>query len=333
MIEVVTQVPLAPFTTTKVGGAAAEYVVVRSDAEIVAALDCALPIFILGGGSNLLISDAGFAGRVIHIKSTGLIENGGVVQVAAGENWDEFVDWGVKQGYGGLAPLTGIPGTVGATPIQNVGAYGTEVSELIDSVQVLDRSTRSVVELTNAQCEFGYRTSIFKQNPNRYVVLQVRFKIAKNFELQVKYDELAAQLQVQVGEFVAANSVLQAVRKLRASKGMLLDSDDRDTYSVGSFFLNPRVSDKEKSQLPTDTPCWLQADGSWKVSAAWLIGQAGYSLGHRNFDAGISTKHLLALCNYGSATSSQFLDLAEEIQTAVKNKFAIELVREPVLVE
>lgn len=332
MVEIQTQVPLAPFTTIRVGGPATEFVIARSEDEIIAALDFVGPILLLGGGSNLLIADHGFAGRVIKIETSGIRQTADSVQVAAGENWDDFVSWGVTNGYGELAPLTGIPGTVGATPIQNVGAYGTEVSELISSVKVYDREQREVKQLSNDECKFSYRNSIFKEFPNRFVVLTVQFKLAKTNQIPVKYDELANKLEVSVGDSADHAKIMQAVRQLRASKGMLLDATDRDTYSVGSFFLNPRVTATEHSQLPTDTPAWQQPDGSWKVSAAWLISQAGFNRGDKLGNAAISTKHTLAICNLDNASSSEILMLADEVKYKVKAKFNISLQIEPTLI-
>lgn len=329
MLEIQTQIPLAQHTTLQIGGQAAEFVAATSESEIISALDCVSPILILGGGSNLLISDSGFAGRVIQINTLGKKISDDFIEVAAGENWDEFVNWGLAQGFGQLAPLTGIPGTVGATPIQNVGAYGTEVSELIHSVEAFDRSSKSKVILSNQDCKFSYRNSIFKEEKNSYIVLNVRFNLVKTNQMLVKYDELAKKLECEIGKLIGANLVLQAVRELRASKGMLLDWADRDTYSVGSFFLNPRISTNQKAQLPTNAPAWEQADGSWKISAAWLISEVGFQRGYQLGDAAISTKHTLALCNLGNATSDQILKLATLIEEKVSNQFGIQLLKEP----
>lgn len=332
MVEVRTQVPLAPHTTIGVGGNANEFVVADSDEKVIEALNYSGPILILGGGSNLLISDSGFAGRVIQIKSTGISESNNFVSVAAGENWDNFVNWAITNGYGQLAPLTGIPGTVGATPIQNVGAYGTEVKELIHSVTVFDRKKKKLKELSNLECDFSYRNSIFKKAPNRYVVLRVTFRLEKTHQVLVSYDELAMSLNIEVGSTSDANAVKDAVRKLRAGKGMILNPLDRDTYSVGSFFLNPRVDAHIKSGLSEDVPAWKQQDGSWKISAAWLISQAGFNRGYAKGEAAISTKHTLALCNLGSASCSQILTLAEEIINKVESQFGIRLQIEPTTV-
>lgn len=332
MIEIRTQVPLAPHTTIGVGGNANEFVIAHSDQEIIEGLNYSGPILLLGGGSNLLISDAGFAGRVIQIKSTGLSQSNNLVTVAAGENWDDFVNWAIANGYGNLAPLTGIPGTVGATPIQNVGAYGTEVKELIHSVTVFDREVKDLIELSNLDCDFSYRNSIFKKSPNKYVVLKVTFTLEKTNQVLVSYDELAAALNIEVGSTADASAVRDAVRKLRAGKGMILNPLDRDTYSVGSFFLNPRVDANLKNNLPEDVPAWKQQDGSWKISAAWLISQAGFTRGYAKGEAAISTKHTLALCNLGSASSAQILMLAEEIKNKVESQFGIRLQIEPTTV-
>ena len=332
MIEVQTQISLADYTTLNVGGPASEFVSVKSDDELLVALDYPDQILILGEGSNLLISDSGFLGRVIHIQTTGLEMANNQLVAAAGENWDQFVSWAVEQGYGEFAPLTGIPGTVGATPIQNVGAYGTDVSELIDSVVVYDRLIKEKVTFTNQDCKFSYRNSMFKQNPGRFVILQVIFKCIKTSQIEVKYDELAKSLAIPVGSSADAIWVMRAVRALRMSKGMVLDPKDRDTYSVGSFFLNPRVSADSRAELPDNTPSWLQQDGSWKISAAWLIGEAGFQPGFHIGDAAISSKHLLAICNLGNATTKDILKLANQIRTEVKSRFDIELEFEPNIV-
>lgn len=332
MVEIQTQVALAPYTTIGVGGPAAEFVIVKSEAELISALYFVGPILLLGGGSNLLISDSGFSGRVIKIESTGINDRNGIVEVAAGENWDDFVSWGVAAGYGQLAPLTGIPGTVGATPIQNVGAYGTEVSELIYTVKVYDREKSEIKYLLNTECKFSYRNSKFKELPNRFVVLSVQFKLTKTNQIPVKYDELAAKLNVSVGDDSDAILVLQAVRELRASKGMLLNPTDRDTYSVGSFFLNPRVSATQYEKLPKEVPAWQQPDGSWKVSAAWLISQSGFERGYRLENAAISSKHTLAICNLGNAKFNQIMDLANLIRSKVEQEFGLILQIEPKII-
>jgi len=332
MLNVQQAIPLAAHTTMHVGGPATEFILASSIEEIIAALNFDGKILIIGGGSNLLISDSGFAGRVIKIANQGKELNDELVSVAAGEDWDDFVAWALAAGFGELAPLSGIPGTVGATPIQNVGAYGSEVSELIDSVLVFDRNSSQTKIISNLDCNFSYRNSIFKQEPNRYVVLTVNFKLAKTNQVAVSYDELACKLGVSVGESVSAVKVALAVRELRASKGMLLDPTDRDTYSVGSFFLNPRVTSNQKSQLPLDAPAWQQPDGSWKISAAWLISNSGFERGFKLGGAAISSKHTLAICNYSNATYLEIMQLAKEIQRAVFEKFNISLQLEPTLV-
>jgi len=332
MVEIQQNVPLAQFTTMKIGGNAAEFVTAKTNEEIIQALDFAGPILLLGGGSNLLISDSGFNGRVIQIKTSGMnnLEHG--VKVAAGENWDDFVAWAVQQGYGQLAPLTGIPGTVGATPIQNVGAYGTDVRELISSVEVLNRDTKATVILSNEDCQFAYRNSIFKTSPGKYVILSVTFQLDQTNEVEVKYDELAKKLGIEVNASASARDVLTAVRELRSSKGMLLDETDRDTYSVGSFFLNPRITSEQRAQLPTDAPSWLQPDGMWKVSAAWLINQAGFNHGFEHGNAGLSTKHSLAIINRNNAIAKEVISLAKLIQARVLEDFGIKLELEPQII-
>ncbi|MFZ9840800.1 MAG: UDP-N-acetylmuramate dehydrogenase [Candidatus Nanopelagicales bacterium] len=332
MVEIQTHVSLAPFTTLKIGGKAVEFVVVRSDKELIEALEFSGPILLLGGGSNLLISDNGFNGRVVHINTHGIEQVSQGVKVAAGESWDKFVTWAVSNGYGQLAPLTGIPGTVGATPIQNVGAYGTEVSELISSVEVLNRDTKATTNFSNENCQFSYRSSIFKTSPGKYVVLSVTFQLDQTNEVKVKYDELAKKLGIEVNSSASAWDVFNAVRDLRSSKGMLLDETDRDTYSVGSFFLNPRITSEQRAQLPSDAPSWLQPDGMWKVSAAWLINQAGFNRGFEHGNAGLSTKHPLAIINRNNATAKEVISLAKLIQTRVLEDFGIKLELEPQII-
>lgn len=209
---------------------------------------------------------------------------------------------------------------------------GPEVSELISAVEVFDRKNKSIVTLNNQDCGFRYRNSIFKSEPNRYVVLYVTFTLKQTIDVIIKYDELASKLGVKVNESAPAKEVFNAVRQLRASKGMLLDETDRDTYSVGSFFLNPRISAEIRNGLPAEAPCWLQPDGMWKVSAAWLINKAGFERGYQQGNAGLSTKHSLAIVNLDNATAEEILSLAKSIQMRVADSFGIRLEFEPQLI-
>ena len=335
-------VPLAAHTTLRVGGPARDFVEVTSTREltdVVRALDAAgEPVLVLGGGSNLLVGDAGFDGTVVHVATRGVDDDvaacsGAVVTVAAGEPWDPFVALTVDRGYSGLEALSGIPGSVGATPIQNVGAYGAEVGQLITTVRTLDRSTGAVRTLFAVECGFGYRSSVFKAQPGRYLVLDVTFQLRLgSLSAPVRYAELARVLGVEVGTRVPAAEVRAAVLSLRGSKGMVLDDADPDTWSAGSFFTNPVLDGAAAAALPEGAPRYPQPDGRTKTSAAWLIERAGFGRGWGDGPARISTKHTLALTNRGSARASDVLDLARQVRSGVEQTFGITLEPEPVLV-
>jgi UDP-N-acetylmuramate dehydrogenase len=342
LTEQVTHVVLADHTTLRVGGPAGRMITVETEADLVHAvrdLDASgQPVLVLGGGSNLLISDAGFDGTVVKIATSGLDQDtaacsGAVITVAAGEPWDPLVRHTIEQGWGGLEAMSGIPGLVGAAPIQNVGAYGAEVSELISVVRTLDRSTGQLKTFFPIECGFGYRTSRFKSDPGRFVVLSVTFQLRLGSLSQpIGYAELARVLGVDVGERAPAADVRQAVLELRNAKGMVLAEDDHDTWSVGSFFTNPIVSQARAIALPAGAPRFSQPDGMVKTSAAWLIEQAGFAKGYGHGAARLSGKHTLALTNRGAATAADLLSLAREIRSGVEARFGIELVPEPVLV-
>lgn len=333
---------LADYTTLSVGGPARRMITVNTEAELVETVrnldERGEPLLILGGGSNLLVGDAGFDGTVIKIDTRGIDEDtaacsGAVVTVAAGESWDPLVSHAVERGWSGLEAMSGIPGLVGATPIQNVGAYGAEVSELISMVRTLDRSTGHLKTLFPVECGFGYRTSRFKSDPGRFLVLSVTFQLRLGSMSQpIRYPELARTLGVEVGQRVAAAEVRQAVLALRTAKGMVLAKDDHDTWSAGSFFTNPIISSAEADALPVDAPRFRQSGDMIKTSAAWLIEQAGFGKGYGNGAAQLSGKHALALTNRGGATAADLLSLAREIRAGVRARFGIELVPEPVLV-
>ena len=329
---------LADHTTLRLGGPADEWVTVTSEADLASALDTDLPVLVLGGGSNLVVADEGFRGRVVEIATRGVapdvedgVSCGGVmVTVAAGESWDGFVATAVERGWVGVEALSGIPGSVGATPIQNVGAYGQEVSQTIASVRVWDRTLRGVRTFANADCHFGYRTSRFKAGPDRHVVLSVTFQLRQGtLGEPVAYAELARTLGVAPGERAPLADVRRAVLALRSGKGMVLDPADHDTWSAGSFFTNPVVSPEA---VPEGAPAWPQSDGTVKTSAAWLIEHAGFAKGHGTDRASLSTKHTLALTNRGGASTSDLLALAREVRDGVEARFGIRLVNEPVLV-
>ena len=317
---------LAELTTLRVGGTPNSLVVATSESEIIEAVSANPNALILGGGSNVLVSD-NFHGDVIKIESQGFENDesacaGAWVTVAAGHNWNDFVATAVANGWTGIEGLAGIPGTVGATPIQNVGAYGQSVSETIAQVRAWNRKTKSVDTIFAADCEFGYRSSVFKTNPDTWVILSVTFQLPLGtMSAPIAYNELAAKLKVELGDRVSTSDLQAAVLELRAGKGMVLDSADHDTWSVGSFFMNPRVA-----TAPENSPNWPETDGTVKVSAAWLIEQAGFNKGFTlNGRAALSSKHTLAITNRGDATSADISELADHIAAGVKAKFDIEL--------
>ena len=294
-------------------------------------------MLVVGGGSNLVVADAGFDGRVVEVATRGVSPDtddpscGGVlVKVAAGESWDDLVSLAVERGWVGIEALAGIPGRVGATPIQNVGAYGQEVSQTIASVRVWDRTLHGVRTFANADCGFGYRTSRFKADPDRHVVLDVTFQLTVGtLGTSVAYAELAGALGVEQGARAPLGEVREAVLGLRRGKGMVLDPDDHDTWSAGSFFTNPVL---EAADVPDGAPAWPQEDGLVKTSAAWLIEHAGFAKGHGDGRVALSGKHVLALTNRGGATTEELLALAREVRDGVEAAYGIRLVNEPVLV-
>lgn len=342
--------PLSELTTLRVGGPAERLLDAETEAELVAAVreadQAAQPLLVMGSGSNLLVADRGFDGTVVRVASRG-VENrrdGDSVRlwVAAGEPWDELVYRCVSDGLSGLECLSGIPGLTGATPIQNVGAYGQEVAQTVLSVRAYDRQTAAVVELSAAECGFGYRSSAFKGS-GRHVMLAVAFELERSPRAQpVRYPELARTLGVEVGERVPLAAVREAVLGLRRSKGMVLDPADSDTVSAGSFFLNPLLSATDAAALQrrarerlgagATVPAWPEGAGTTKVSAAWLIQQAGFSPGYGSGRAGISTKHTLALINRGGATAAEVVQLARELRDGVREAFGVTLTPEPRLV-
>jgi UDP-N-acetylmuramate dehydrogenase len=333
---------LADYTTLRLGGPARELVHADTEDVLLDAVrradDEGTPLLLLAGGSNLVVADAGFDGTVVRIETRGVhVEQdtcgGAVVTVAAGEPWDPFVERAVRNGWVGIEALSGIPGSVGATPIQNVGAYGQEVAETIASVRCWDRVERRQRTFFAADCGFGYRTSRFKRDPERYLVLAVTFQLRLgDLAAPVRYAELARTLGVQVGERVAQSRVREAVLGLRRGKGMVLDAADHDTWSAGSFFTNPFLDADTAAALPADAPRWPQPDGTVKSSAAWLIEHAGFAKGHGNDRVALSGKHTLALTNRGGASTDDLLALAAEVQRAVHERYGVRLVNEPVLV-
>ncbi len=345
MAEPVVDAPpslLAAHTTLRVGGPARRVLVPATEAELVATvrdLDAAgEPVLVLGGGSNLLVGDDGFEGTVVKVATRGIDDDvaacsGAVLTVAAGEPWEDLVRHTLEREYAGLETLAGIPGSVGGTPIQNVGAYGTEVGQLITTVRTLDRSTGAIRTFFAVECQFGYRSSRFKSEPGRYLVLAVTFQLRLgSLSAPVRYPELARALGIAVGERAPARDVAEAVLALRRGKGMVLDDADPDTWSAGSFFTNPVLDPAAADALPAGAPRFPQPDGRVKTSAAWLIEHAGYGRGFGDGPARVSGKHVLALTNRGSATASDLLHLARQIRAGVESTYGITLVPEPVLV-
>ncbi|SDS95189.1 UDP-N-acetylmuramate dehydrogenase [Microlunatus soli] len=333
---------LADHTTFRVGGPADKLITVDDEAELIEAVrscDAAgEPVLIIGGGSNLLISDDGFAGTAVKINTRGRDADvsscsGAVLTLAAGEPWDDLVAECVQQGWSGLEPLSGIPGLVGATPIQNVGAYGAEISQTLASVRTWDRERGEPKTFAVADCGFGYRWSRFKAEPGRYLILSVTLQLPlADLSAPIRYAQLADTLGVEVGTRVPAATVRDAVLALRRSKGMVLDADDHDTWSAGSFFTNPIISAADAERLPSDAPRFDQPDGTIKTSAGWLIEHAGFSTGYGSGSATLSGKHTLALTNRGAASAADLIVLAREIRAGVLARYGIALEPEPNLI-
>jgi len=333
-------VPLSSLTTLRLGGPARRLAEVDKPDELVEAVRTAdaagEPVLVLGGGSNLVVGDAGFDGTVIKVATTGIhvltSTDLVAITVQAGADWDELVATAIEEGWAGLEAMSGIPGLVGATPIQNVGAYGQEIAEAVTSVTAYDRKAGEVTVLRPADCAFSYRNSALKGN-DRYVVIDVTYTLARSGQSgPVRYPELAKALDTEIGDRVPAAAVRAAVLGLRRRKGMVLDPSDPDATSAGSFFTNPIVSAEVAARLPAEVPRWPAPDGREKVSAAWLIEQAGFAKGYGRGAARISTKHTLALTNRGGATTAELLALARELRDGVRSRFGITLVNEPVLV-
>jgi len=328
--------PLSVHTTLGLGGPARHLTTVTSVDEIVSGVrECVRdeqPLLLLGGGSNVVVADDGFPGTVLLIRSQGWDvkpDDAHVsVTVQAGHEWDEFVLAMTEQGFSGVECLSGIPGAVGATPIQNVGAYGQEVSETITAVTVYDRDEGGIRTFRNDECLFEYRHSRFKR-AERWVVLDVTFRLRVDpLSGPIAYPELARRLGVGQGDRVPLAAARQAVLELRRGKGMVLDPDDPDTRSAGSFFTNPLVS----GGYPPQAPSWPMPNGVVKVSAAWLIENAGFHKGYRRGLAAISSKHTLSLTNPAHGTTKDLLELGREIRDGVLDRFGITLHPEVVLV-
>ncbi len=347
-VQVLHDAPLAPLTTFRLGGPATRLVTATTDAEVIDVVreaDAAgTPLLVIGGGSNLVIGDKGFEGTALVVATKGVELTGGTLELAAGEVWTDAVARTVEAGLAGVECLAGIPGSAGATPIQNVGAYGQEVSSTITEVIAYDRRSGETVTLTNEECAFSYRHSRFKSDPERYVVLRVRFALedADGLSAPIRYAETARALGVEVGDRVPLAAARETVLKLRAGKGMVLDAEDHDTWSAGSFFTNPILSDEQFAAFRArvgerlgdgvEPPAYPAGQGHTKTSAAWLIDKAGFTKGYGSGPARISTKHTLALTNQGAATTEDLLALAREVVAGVREAFGITLVNEPVTV-
>lgn len=341
-LQILEHVALAPLTTLKVGGAARFFAAAVTENDVVAAFQFAteheLPLFILGGGSNVLISDDGFDGLVLQVAVRGIEFDGGVVTAGAGEDWDEFVAACVAKNLAGIECLSGIPGFVGGTPVQNVGAYGQEVSETIEKVRVFDRKSQQFLELNSEDCKFAYRSSIFNTTQReRFIVVSVTFRLTENGPPKIAYKDLQS---VFGDHSPTLAETRDAVREIRASKAMLVRQEGADSNSAGSFFKNPVVSSEELAKIEqiaavdglADVPRFSAGEGFFKVPAAWLIEKAGFQKGYQKGNAGLSTKHTLALTNRGNATADEILNLKSQIQSAVAAKFGVELQPEPVMV-
>ena len=331
-------VALAPLTTLKVGGAARFFVSAKTETEVIEASRWAqkeeLPLFILGGGSNVLIADRGWNGLVLHIALKGIDAFDSIVNAQAGEDWDDFVGFCVDQDLQGIECLSGIPGTVGGTPVQNVGAYGQDISETIDKVRVYDLPSNRILLLNKAECEFSYRTSIFNStHKDRFVVLAVTFKLKRGAAPKIVYQELREVFGQRIPGLAETR---HAVCRIRAEKAMLVRQGGLDSQSVGSFFKNPIVTNEKFEEMSekfgAKIPSFKMDNDSVKVPAAWLIEKAGFPKGFTKGNAGLSTRHTLALTNRGHATAKELIALKDEIQTSVKEKFELELKPEPVFI-
>jgi UDP-N-acetylmuramate dehydrogenase len=338
---------LAPLTTLKVGGPARYFAEATTMAEVSEAVEFSrsrsLPLFVLGGGSNLVISDAGWPGLVLKIGITGINHRHGREQVifeaAAGEDWDKFVGIVVAHNIAGLECLSGIPGSVGGTPVQNVGAYGQEVANAIESVLALDLRDGQLHELCNEACGFSYRTSIFNTSERgRYIILQVNYVLKHGGDAHIAYADLKKYFAGWSEKPTLAN-VRDAVRKIRAGKGMLITAGDDDCRSAGSFFKNPILSAEQYQALTAravaknlQIPSYPALDAQKKISAAWLVEHSGFSRGYGNGAVGISRKHALAIVNRGNATASDIVALKDDIQQRVEEIWGVFLDPEPVFV-
>jgi UDP-N-acetylmuramate dehydrogenase len=333
------EIPLAPLTTFGVGGVARHFVAVKTEAELTEALLWAAKqgtkVFVLGGGSNLLVRDEGFDGLVLRLEIAGVESCGdGCFDVGAGESWDGFVSLAVAGGFAGIECMAGVPGSVGGTPVQNVGAYGQEVAETMVSVRAYDRRAGEFVELSREECRFRYRESRFNTDESgRFVVTRVRFQLVPGGPACLKYAELRQRFSREAPTLAEVSA---AVRDIRRGKGMLLVEGDPDCRSAGSFFKNPVVPSAKAAEIAAaegvEVPHWPAGEGRVKLPAAWLLERAGFVKGFGEGRVGISSRHTLALVNRGGATFADVSQMQDKIVTRVWDKFGVRLVREPVVV-
>jgi UDP-N-acetylmuramate dehydrogenase len=333
-VQVRLGVPLAGLTTLGIGGPADRLIEVEDTAELVAAVreadEAGRPLLLLGGGSNVVAPDEGWAGDVVAVRTRGIERDRGRLVVQAGEPWDELVAYAAENRLAGIEALSGIPGSTGATPVQNVGAYGQEVAQTITAVRVYDRAEKNERTLSPAECGFAYRDSRLKREPGRFVVLDVTLELDESdLSRPVGYAELARRLGVEIGERVPLQGVRDAVVELRRGKGMVLDPSDPDSRSAGSFFTNPIVA---TDRVVEGCPSWPADGGRVKLSAAWLVEHAGFGKGTRDGRVGTSSRHSLALTTEPGATATELLAFADRVVATVQEKFAVTLEREPTAV-
>jgi len=348
-MNILENVPLAPLTTLKVGGSARFFTEAKTAAEVAEVVQFArsrnLPLFVLGGGSNLLISDAGWPGLVLKVAISGIEESSSnekgktLFEVGAGEEWDRFVARAVARNCAGVECLSGIPGSVGGTPVQNVGAYGQEVAETVDSVLVFDMKDAQIRELCAQACGFSYRTSIFNTSERgRFIILRVTFRLTPGGDPRIQYADLKKHF-AGFQQTPSLTSTREAVRRIRAGKAMLITPGDEDCRSAGSFFKNPVLAADQYDELARralakslQIPSYPALESQRKVSAAWLVEHSGFSKGYRSGHVGISRKHALAIVNRGEATAGDIFALKEHIQQRVEELWGIQLEPEPVFV-
>jgi UDP-N-acetylmuramate dehydrogenase len=353
-VEIRENIPLAPYTTFRIGGPARWFLEATNEAELTEAVQFArtkrAELFVLGGGSNLLVSDKGFPGVVVHVANRGISEqpdgNRVVFTAAAGEDWDQFVQTVVARDFAGVECMAGIPGTVGGTPVQNVGAYGQEVSSTIACVRALDRTSLRMVDFSGANCHFSYRRSIFNSTArDRYIVTAVGYRLTPRGKPHLGYKELADHFAETKSP--SLDDVSKAVRAIRRTKGMLLVDGDADCLSAGSFFKNPVVSESQLADISArftkeanlsgtapagPIPHFAAEPGTVKLLAGWLIEHAGFPKGFTLGPAGISSRHTLAIVNRGEAKATEILALRDQIRKRVLAQFGIMLEQEPVYV-